>query len=85
MDYFYFALIMLGLVAIMYLLIRIEKRTKLRYKKAAYGLLENARPDPKEMRDTIKSLRLYGGRWFKDKECVQLVERLQIKYSSLYK
>ena len=84
MDYFYFALIILGLVAMMYLLIRFEKRIKLRYKKAAYGLLETARPDAKEMRDAIKALRLYGGRWFKDKECSQLVERLQIKYGYLY-
>ncbi len=84
MDYFYFFLIIFSLVAIMYLLIRFEKRAKLRYKKSAYTLLETARPDVKEMRETIKGLRLYGGRWFKDKECLQLVERLQVKYKSLY-
>ena len=84
MDYFYFGLIILGLVAIMYLLIRFEKGTKLKYKKTAYDLLENAKPGPQEIRATIKGLRLYGGRWFKDKEAYQLIERLQIKYDSLY-
>jgi hypothetical protein len=84
MDYFYFALIILALVAIMVVIIRVEKRTKIRYKKTAYGLLETARPDPKEIRETIKGLRLYGGRWFKDKECTQLVSRLQVKNDSIY-
>jgi hypothetical protein len=83
MDYFYFVLIILALVAIMYFLIRAEKGIKIKYKKAAYGLLEKARPEPKEIIDTIKGLRLYGGRWFRDKECSQLVNRLQIKYESL--
>lgn len=83
MDYFYFALIILALVGIMYLLIRLEKGIKLKYKKTAYGLLEKDRPDRKEIIDTIKGLRLYGGRWFKDKECSQLVNRLQVKYESL--
>ncbi len=84
MDYFYFALIILALAAIMVVLIRSEKGIKNRYKKTAYGLLDVARPDPKEISDTIRGLRLYGGRWFKDKECTQLVSRLQVKYDSLY-
>jgi len=84
MDYLYFFLIVFGLVAIMYLLIRLEKGTKMKYKKTAYSLLEATKPGAKEIRDTIKGLRIYGGRWFKDKEAYQLVERLQIKYDSLY-
>jgi len=84
MDYLYLILVIIGLVAIMYLLIRYEKRVKLKYKKTAYSLLEDAKPSPKEIRDAIKGLRLYGGRWMKDKECSQLVTRLQIKYDSLY-
>jgi hypothetical protein len=83
MDYFYFALIILVLAGLMYFLMRVEKRTKNKYKKTAYVLLETERPDPKELRDTILGLRLYGGRWFKDKECTQLVARLQLKYESL--
>ena len=83
MDYFYFILIILALVGIMYFLMRVEKGIKIKYKKTAYGLLEKDRPDPKEIIDTMKGLRLYGGRWFKDKECSQLVNRLQAKYESL--
>ncbi len=84
MDYLYFALIILGLVAIMYLLIRFEKGTKIKYKKTAYSLLDSVKPSAQEIKDTIKGLRIYGGRWRKDKECYQLVERLQVKYDSLY-
>ncbi len=76
MDYFYFVLIILALIAAMYLLSRVEKNTKIKYKKTAYSLLETDRPDPKEIKGTIKGLRIYGGRFFKDKECIQLVQRL---------
>jgi len=85
MDYFYFALMVLALIAIMFLLIRWDKRIKMKYKKDAYGLLDTNHPDPKKILDTIKGLRLYGGRWFKDKECTQLVTRLHLKYDSLEK
>jgi hypothetical protein len=85
MDYFYFALIILGLVAVIFLLNRYEKGIKVRYKKTAYSLLESDSPDVKKIRETIKGLRIYGGRWFKDKECVELVSRLQDKYDSLEK
>jgi hypothetical protein len=84
MDYFYFILIILSLAAMMYLLFRLEKATKVKYKKTAYGLLDAVKPGAEEIKDTIKGLRLYGGRWRKDKECYQLVERLQVKYESLY-
>ena len=76
MDYVIFILIVLALVLIIVFLNRIEKRIKARFKKTAYGLLETARPTSKEMKETIKGLRLYSGRWFKDKECTQLVQRL---------
>jgi hypothetical protein len=82
MDYFYFALIIIGLVGIIYLISRYEKGIKMRYKKDAYGLLEGYEPNPKKVRDTIKGLRLYGGHWRKDKECAQLVKRLQDKYGT---
>jgi hypothetical protein len=84
MDYFIFVLIILAVIGIIVLLNRYEKSIKVRYKKTAYNLLETERPSSKEIRDTIRGLRLYGGRWFKDQECVQLVNRLQIKYDSLY-
>lgn len=83
MDYLYFALIIIALLSIIFLLNRLEKGIKAKYKKTAYGLLEKASSDPREVKDTIKGLRLYGGRLFKDKECVQLVNRLLIKYRPL--
>jgi hypothetical protein len=85
MDYFIFALIIIGLVFIIVLLNRIEKKTKLGLKKTAYRLLDEVNPTPKEIEDTIKGLRLYGGRLFKDKECVQLVSRLVEKLDSVEK
>jgi hypothetical protein len=83
MDYFIFVLIILALFGIIFLLNRYEKRIKARFKKTAYGLLETPEPDPRVVRETIRGLRLYGGRLFKDKECTQLVDRLQVKFDSL--
>ena len=83
MDYFYFALVIIGLVGIIYLISRYEKGIKTRYKKTAYELLEASDPDPKEVKDTIRGLRIYGGRFFKDKECVELIDRLQVKYNAI--
>jgi hypothetical protein len=80
MDYFYFALIIIILVGIIVLISRYEKGIKTKHKKDAYGLLEEYHLDPKKVKDTIKGLRIYGGRWKKDKECVELVKRLQDKY-----
>jgi hypothetical protein len=80
MDYFYFVLIIFALIGVIVLIDRYEKGIKKTYKKIAYGLLEASQPNPKEVKDTIRGLRLYGGRFFKDKECVQLVDRLLIKF-----
>ena len=80
MDYFYFILFVLALVAVLILLMRTDRRTRSKYKKTAYRLLETANPDSKEVKDTIKGLRLYGGRIRKDKESVQLVNRLLDKF-----
>lgn len=83
MDYIVFILIILALALIIVFLNQIEKRIKTKFKKTAYSLLEAARPTSQEMKDTIKGLRLYGGRWFKDKECAQLVQRLLAKNDTL--
>ena len=85
MDYVVFFLIIVALVLIIYLLSRVEKRTKLNYKKNAYELLEGVNPTPKEIKDAIKGLRLYGGRLRKDKECVELVKRLAEKLNTVEK
>ena len=77
MDYLYFILFIAFLVGILILLTRLEARTKRRKRKAAYDLLEQPAPSQKDILDTIKGLRLYGGRWRKDKEFIQLISKLQ--------
>jgi hypothetical protein len=76
MDYALFILLVVILVGAVILLRRSDTRTKNKYRKAAYILLEKSNPDPKELKDTIKYLRLYGGRWRKDKEFLELAKRL---------
>jgi hypothetical protein len=56
-----------------------DARTKRRHKQEAYKLLETPSPDTKEVKNAIKNLRLYGGRWHKDQESLQLIQRLQEK------
>ncbi len=79
MDYIYSALFIIVLFALLVGLSKLDTRTKTKHKQAAYRLLEATQPDPKEINNSIKMLRLYGGRWRRDKECIQLVEKLQQK------
>lgn len=79
MEYVSFILVILVLIFLLYLLNRLDKRTKNKWRKSAYDLLEMENPDKNEVINTIKYLRLYGGRIRKDKEFVQLVARLQDK------
>ncbi|HEY98145.1 MAG TPA: hypothetical protein G4O16_08220 [Dehalococcoidia bacterium] len=83
MDIFLFILVIIGMVGVFYLLTRWEKRTKNTYKEKAANLLLASDPDPKEVRDTIKNLRLYAGRFFKDKEAIRLLTELQDKHGHL--
>jgi hypothetical protein len=76
MDYFYFFLFVVVLVGALVLLMRIDARIKRRYRKDAYTLLEDPSPSAADVRRTIKGLRLYGGRWRRNKEFIQLTERL---------
>lgn len=73
------ALFVIVLVLLLGGLSKLDTRTKKKHKQAAYKLLETSSPDAKEVKNTIKNLRLYGGRWRKDKECLQLIQRLQDK------
>ena len=75
-SYFTFAAIVIVLCLSWWLLNRMDKRTKNRYKKEAYKLLDTPDCTKKEITYTIKMLRLYGGRFRKDKEFIQLVNRL---------
>jgi|PlaIllAssembly_1097288.scaffolds.fasta_scaffold1032820_2 hypothetical protein len=72
-------LFILALVLALFGLNRFDAYTKTKYKKDAYKLLENPAPDVKKVKDTIKGLRMYSGKWRKDKESVMLVEKLQAK------
>jgi len=83
MDYFYFALIILVLIGAFYLLNRLDKKSKNSHKKEAYRLLDEPNASKEEIIKNIKMLRLYGGRWRKDKEFVQLVERLVDKLKKI--
>jgi hypothetical protein len=79
MDYVYIGVFIVVLVAALVGLSKLDAGTKKKYKREAYKLLESPACEPKKVKDTIKGLRLYGGRWRKDKECSQLIERLQSK------
>jgi hypothetical protein len=83
MDYFCFALIILALVAAILLLRRADIKTKNKYKKDAYRLLETPNPDPKEIKNTLKFLNLYAGRWRKDQEFLELIRRLLEKLDNI--
>jgi hypothetical protein len=75
-DYFFFIGIILVLGAASYLLTRLEKKTKNKVKKEAYRLLDTPEPARADIIKSIKMIRLYGGRWFKDKEFKQIADRL---------
>ncbi len=71
-----FILLIVGMVAAYYLLHKSEVRTKNKHKMNAYKLLEEENPNPKKIKETIKMLSLYGGRFRKDQEFDQLIKLL---------
>ena len=83
MDIFVFVLVILALIGIMFLLSKMDTRTKNKYKTSAYEMLETSDPDRKQLKECIKGLRLYGGRIKKDKEARELITRLLQKHGSL--
>lgn len=83
MDVFLFILVLAFLVFVMYVLHKLDKKTKNKHRRDAYDLLEDDNPDPKAIQDTIKGLRLYGGRFRRDQEFQQLIRGLQDKLSSI--
>ncbi|MFA5308034.1 MAG: hypothetical protein WC370_00930 [Dehalococcoidales bacterium] len=82
-DYISFLAMVLALGAIIYLLRRSEKKTKIRHKLNAYRLLDDPSPTRKEIVNAIRFLRLYGGTWRKDKEFVELSDRLKSRLNSI--
>jgi hypothetical protein len=83
MEYVYFFLFAAFLIGMLVLVARIEARSKNRQRKAAYDLLEKPDPSIMEVRQVLKGLRLYGGRWRKDKEFQQLIARLEERLRSI--
>ncbi len=79
MDYLYFFLLMAFLAGVLLFLFRLEGRAKRQQRQAAYDLLEKKDPSSQEIKRTLKGLRLYGGRWRKDKEFLQLIARLEAR------
>jgi hypothetical protein len=76
-DIVSFIVIVLALIAIIYLLRRNEKGTKNKHKLSAYRLLDEPNPSRKEIISTIRLLRLYSGTFRKDKEFIELANRLR--------
>ncbi len=83
MEYFIYALFLLALIAAAFYIRKIDTRTKNKHKKEAYRLLEISTPSPKEIKDTIRGLRIYSGRLIKDKEAMQLINSLLDKHGHL--
>jgi len=71
-----FIAIIVVLILAIWLLNRSEKRTKTKWKLDAYRLLEEKNPDPKNVREAIKFIRIYQGRIRKDPEFTQLDKML---------
>ena len=80
-----FILIVLAMAAAIWLLHRSEKRTKNRWKLTAYKLLEEKNPDPEKVKETVKFLRIYGGRISKDPEFTHLDKLLCDLYREIRK
>src|SRR3972149_7384127 len=85
MDYVIFFLIIAGLTGIIFITRRLDNNAKNKYRKAAYELLERPAPDRADIMKTLKGLHLYGGRFRKDKEFVQLIRRLSDKLAETAK
>lgn len=85
MEYVYFFGFVAVMVLLLVLLTRMENNAKKKYKREAYQLLETAGPDPKTIKNTIRHLGLYRGRWRKDRECFELIDRLKAKLGNVDK
>lgn len=71
-----FIVFIIALIAAYYLLHRSEVKTKNKHKIAAYNLLEEKNPNPKKVKETIRMLHMYGGRFRRDPEFEQLITLL---------
>jgi hypothetical protein len=76
LDIISLVLLILVLGSLAYLLYRMDVSAKNKHKMTAYNLLDEKNPDPKKIKNSIKMLRLYGGRWRKDPESMELIRLL---------
>ena len=76
LDIISLVLLILVLGSLAYLLHRMDVSAKNKHKITAYNLLDEKNPAPKKIKDSLKILRLYGGRWHKDPEIVELIRLL---------
>jgi len=58
-------------------------KAKKENKKGCLQLLKKSNPNPKDIKETIKGLNRYVGRWSKDEEAAQLIKRLMDKLDQL--
>jgi hypothetical protein len=83
MDYVWFVLFMVVLAGILFFISWSDKKMKRKYVEDAVNLIQSPNPERKKLVDTIRGLRLYGGRWRKDPEFQELRLQLQDKLASL--
>ncbi len=78
------AIIVLVIVIILIIgLFIVLNKAKKEYKKDAYRLLKKSNPSPKDIKETINALNRYVGRWSKDEEAAQLINRLMDRLSEI--
>ena len=75
-DIIIFIVIIFILIGVTVLLHRSEAKAKNKHKIAAYQLLEDKNPDPKKIKNSIRMLSIYGGRFRRDQEFDQLIRML---------
>ncbi|OGN95264.1 MAG: hypothetical protein A2Y89_02015 [Chloroflexi bacterium RBG_13_51_18] len=75
-DILFFIGLILLLAGAVYLLHRIDVKEKNKHKIHAYNLLDKDNPDPKDIKNSIRLLSAYGGRFRKDQEFMELKKLL---------
>ena len=83
MDYLWFVLMILALCGAWYLVNRFDKRAKSRNREEAYRVLDLENPSEKELKDAIRGIHIYTGKWRKDKEFVELRNKLSDRMNKL--
>lgn len=71
--------VLILIVVLMIFGVLISPWMKGQYKKDAYRLLKTSNPSLKRVKETIKGLNEYVGRWSKDEEAKELLKRLMDK------